>query len=167
VSTNHVQRRTLPYTRTLSGTTISPSSSAGLGVPGEPSTNPVTNQLYSERPEGNYRGGKGRRVPRPAPDADVFDNDVARIATVKSWDKEFRGDLSTVLRGILRHYMTIGTSLYASVVPHVQSSGTGKSRTHDELAKRIFYIPLNLANSDATSMLSVCVFLSLRLRRLF
>ena len=101
------------------------------------------------------------------PDAGVFDNSIARIATVKSWDKEFRGDLSTVLRGILRHYMTIGTSLYAPVVPHVQSSGTGKSRTHDELAKRILYIPLNLASSDATSMLSVCVFLPLRLRRLF
>jgi len=51
--------------RILPGTTISPSSNAELGTPGEPGTNSGTNQLYSERPDGNRRG-KGRRVPRPA-----------------------------------------------------------------------------------------------------
>ena len=105
--------------------------------------------------------------PRPARDTDAFDNDVTRTATVKSWGKEFRGDLSMVLHGILRNYMAIArTSLYACVVPHVQSSGTGKSRTHDELAKRILYIPLNLASSSATSTLAMGI-LSLCSRRLF
>ena len=55
------------------------------------------------------------------------------------------------MRSILRHYMTV-SNLYCLAVPHVQSSGTGKSRTHDELAKSIFYIPLNLAGVGATSM---------------
>jgi len=55
------------------------------------------------------------------PDAAVYDNNVARIATVKSWDNEFVGDISTVLLGILRHYMKVKTPLYARVVPHVQS----------------------------------------------
>ena len=32
---------------------------------------------------------------------------------------------------------TMKTKLYAHVVPHVQSSGTGKSHAHDELAKHI------------------------------
>ncbi|KAI0302586.1 hypothetical protein BC826DRAFT_422138 [Russula brevipes] len=42
-------------------------------------------------------------------------------------------------------------NLYARVVSHVQSSGTGKSRAHDELAKGIFYIPLNLAAPGTTT----------------
>jgi hypothetical protein len=33
--------------------------------------------------------GKGRRVRRSALDEDVFDNNVARTATVKSWDNEY------------------------------------------------------------------------------
>ena len=51
-------------------------------------------------------------------------------------------------------------SLYCRLVPHVQSSGTGKSRTHDELAKHIFYIPLNLAAKGATSMLQLSSYYS-------
>ena len=86
-------------------------------------------------------------------------NGVARIATVKSWDKEFVGDITSALHDILRHYMTV-TDLYCRAVPHVQSSGTGKSRTHDELAKRIFYIPLNLAAAGSTSMLTLCAYSS-------
>ena len=106
------------------------------------------------------------------PDAGVFDNSIARIAIVKSWDKKFVGDISTMLHGILREYMrltadTMKTELYAHVVPHVQSSGTGKSRAHDELAKHILYIPINLAGPGATSMLPLCTFLSLSSRRLF
>ena len=64
-----------------------------------------------------------------------------------------------VLHSILRHYMKV-QSLYSRVVPHVQSSGTGKSRTHDELAKRIFYIPLNLAAPGATSELPQSLYYS-------
>ncbi|KAK2467680.1 hypothetical protein APHAL10511_000274 [Amanita phalloides] len=71
-------------------------------------------------------------------------------ATVKSWDSTFVGDISTALHGILNEYMK-RTRLYVHAVSHVQSSGTGKSRAHDELAKRVLYIPLNLAGPLATT----------------
>lgn len=104
--------------------------------------------------------------PRPALDAAVYD-DSAALATVKSWDKEFVGDISERLLGILHSYMKDETPpLYARVVPHVQSSGTGKSRAHDELAKYVLYIPLNLAGPDAARMLPLCALLSLHSRRL-
>jgi len=79
---------------------------------------------------------------------------------MKSWDSKFVGDISTSLHGILREYMK-RDGLYARVVSHVQSSGTGKSRAHDELAKRVLYIPLNLAGPNATSTLPGHVILSL------
>ena len=85
------------------------------------------------------------------PGADVFNNNVVRIATIKSWETEFVGSHVTVLHDTLCNYVT-EASLYARVVSHVQSSGTGKSRAHDELAKRLLYIPLNLAGPLATSM---------------
>ena len=66
-----------------------------------------------------------------------------------------------MLHDILQDCMNPDITLYARVVAHVQSSGTGKSRTHDELAKHILYIPLNLAAADADSMLSFCALLSL------
>ena len=73
-----------------------------------------------------------------------------------------------MLHSILRHYMLAATAdLYARVVPHVQSSGTGKSRAHDELAKHILYIPLNLASQGANSTLPPHMSLSLHSRRLF
>jgi len=64
------------------------------------------------------------------------------LATIKSWDSKFVGDISTVLHDILRKYMK-PSGLYAYVASRVQSSGTGKSRVHDELAKRVLYIPLS------------------------
>lgn len=36
------------------------------------------------------------------------------------------------------------TSIYSTTVPIVQSSGTGKSRMVDELAKKVFTIPFCL-----------------------
>jgi hypothetical protein len=98
-------------------------------------------------------------VPRAVPKADFFDNNITRAATVKSWDNQFLGDITAALHDILRHYMTV-TSLYCRLVSHVQSSGTGKSRAHDELAKRIFYIPLNLAAKGSTSMLPLSSYYS-------
>src|SRR5258708_991043 len=89
--------------------------------------------------------------PQTTPGADVFNNNVVRVATIKSWETEFVGSHVTVLHDTLCNYMT-KASLYARVMSHVQSSGTGKSRAHDELAKRLLYIPLNLAGPLATSM---------------
>jgi hypothetical protein len=83
----------------------------------------------------------------------LFGNNIVHIATVDSWDAKFVGNIPMILHGILRHHMTtMDPQPYARVVSHVQSSGTGKSRAHDELAKSIFYIPLNLAPPGQTSM---------------
>ena len=68
------------------------------------------------------------------PNADVFDNNVARVAIVKSWDQEFLGPIGTLVHDILQQYIW-EPDVYARIVHHVQSSGTGKSRVHDELAK--------------------------------
>ena len=89
--------------------------------------------LCEARTHQTFPRGKGRQVPRMAPKADFSDNNITRTATVKSWDNQFVGDIASVLHSVLRHYMKV-QSLYCHVVPHVQSSGTGKSRTHDELA---------------------------------
>ncbi len=92
---------------------------------------------------------------------DVLDNNLACVATVKSWETEYLGSHATVLHGILSQYVTeTSSSLYARVVPHVQSSGTGKSRAHDELAKRVLYIPLNLAGWYAARMLLLSTYSS-------
>ncbi|KAI0310213.1 hypothetical protein OF83DRAFT_1272611 [Amylostereum chailletii] len=40
---------------------------------------------------------------------------------------------------------------YAIVIAHVQSSGTGKSRMHDELAKHIVYVPICLASHSQSA----------------
>ena len=45
---------------------------------------------------------------------------------------------------------------YANFLPIVQSSGMGKSRTVDELARRVFTLPFNLRPpADKTGMLWV------------
>lgn len=42
-----------------------------------------------------------------------------------------------------------GEEPYARYATFTQSSGTGKSRMNDELAKSVLYIPINLAAKDA------------------
>ncbi|KAI0300392.1 hypothetical protein BC826DRAFT_675902 [Russula brevipes] len=75
-----------------------------------------------------------------------------KAATVGSWNAKFIGNIPTILHGILRHHTaTKNPQPYVRAVSHVQSSGTGKSRAHDELAKSIFYIPLNLAAPGITT----------------
>ena len=108
--------------------------------------------------------GRARKVgpqrPTLRPTQTIFPDNVTRAATVKSWDSKFVGNIPTALHGTLREYMK-RTGLYARAVSHVQSSGTGKSRAHDELAKRVLYIPLNLAGPHATSALPDHILLSL------
>ena len=41
---------------------------------------------------------------------------------------------------------------YARCAAFTQSSGTGKSRMNDELAKSIFYIPMNLRDGPGSGM---------------
>ena len=45
-------------------------------------------------------------------------------------------------------------------IPLIQSSGYGKSRLMDELAKLVFTIPLNIRNPEEHKGESMCVYLS-------
>jgi hypothetical protein len=70
---------------------------------------------------------------------------IVGLATLDSWKADFVGTSANLLELILNDYMQ-ATNPYARYVAHVQSSGTGKSRVHDELAKRFLYIPICLAS---------------------
>ncbi|KAI0806787.1 hypothetical protein C8Q74DRAFT_1362378 [Fomes fomentarius] len=74
--------------------------------------------------------------------------DASRQAAEDAWHAQYHGDtnaLYTILKLYTMHtnYRSYATR-YASFV---QSSGTGKSRMNDELAKKILYIPINLSRT--------------------
>ena len=72
-------------------------------------------------------------------------------ATEKSWEYPFRGDAAKALwEHIETHYNPSNVTVYAHYAAIVQSSGMGKSRTVDELAKNHFVIPLNLREAEST-----------------
>jgi hypothetical protein len=68
------------------------------------------------------------------------------IAVLKSWDATFHGDTAEVL------LMTISTCLdkqrdaYAHLLNIFNSSGTGKSRMVDQVAKKVVTIPMCLSD---------------------
>jgi hypothetical protein len=72
------------------------------------------------------------------------------LATVASWSTPFVGTASEAFVETLDGYMTDKVDLYyARFISIVQSSGMGKSRMIDEVAKTKFVLPLNLRkNSD-------------------
>ncbi|KAK2459299.1 hypothetical protein APHAL10511_008684, partial [Amanita phalloides] len=66
-------------------------------------------------------------------------------ATEKSWEHPFQGNAARGLwEHIETHYKRPDSKVYAHYAAVVQSSGMGKSRTVDELAKTHLVIPLNL-----------------------
>ncbi|KAB5590064.1 hypothetical protein CTheo_6486 [Ceratobasidium theobromae] len=66
-------------------------------------------------------------------------------ATADAWATPYRGETVTLLKTAIQDMNVRRNNWgYANFVPIVQSSGTGKSRVVDELAKQIFTIPLNL-----------------------
>ena len=74
------------------------------------------------------------------------------LAMSKSWTQDYVGDVADqIWEYIKRHYnWSQFTKLsYARYTAIVQSSGMGKSRAADELAKKHFVIPLCLGNSSA------------------
>ena len=75
---------------------------------------------------------------------------ATHLAATKSWLQTFRGT-TDVLRNRIRRYMDPSTphsEPYARCAVYCQSSGTGKSRMVDELAKEIICIPINLGPWD-------------------
>jgi hypothetical protein len=65
-------------------------------------------------------------------------------ATEKSWEYPFQGNAASGLwEHIEAHYNPSDFRVYAHYAAIIQSSGMGKSRTVDELAKDHFVVPLN------------------------
>ncbi|QRW12304.1 hypothetical protein RhiLY_11303 [Ceratobasidium sp. AG-Ba] len=66
-------------------------------------------------------------------------------ATIGAWTAPYVGKTAQVLKSNLnRMNVWCGSAPYANYVPITQSSGTGKSRAVDELAKEVFTIPFCL-----------------------
>ena len=72
-------------------------------------------------------------------------------ATEIAWSAQYHGD-TDMLYAILTKY-TATPWAYARYASFAQSSGTGKSRMNDELARKILYIPINLSpvGTDGTA----------------
>jgi hypothetical protein len=78
-------------------------------------------------------------------------------ATEKSWLYPFRGDAAEALWEYIEDYFSpsFPKKQYAHYAAIVQSSGMGKSRMTDELAKTHFVIPINIREALCTGTLIV------------
>jgi hypothetical protein len=63
------------------------------------------------------------------------------IAIVRAWDAPFKGVTADLLLESIPMYLKEGRRLHANIV---NSSGTGKSRMVDEVAKKIITVPMCL-----------------------
>ena len=71
-----------------------------------------------------------------------------QLATINSWEHDAPVDFS-LLKGAMTVWMgEPSQEPYARSLAMVQSSGTGKSRMNDEMAKKIVYVPMVLAEHD-------------------
>lgn len=69
----------------------------------------------------------------------------SHFIVVEAWKTEYRTTTAQKLVEKLRAMHGDGEyKVYSSSVPIIQSSGTGKSRMVDEMAKHIFTIPFNI-----------------------
>ncbi|KAM6498654.1 hypothetical protein JOM56_006602 [Amanita muscaria] len=87
--------------------------------------------------------------------AEITDNTLAtagafKEATEHSWTSQFIGPAASALRQHIMHYYNKKPNWYANYLAMVQSSGTGKSRTIDELSKTILTIPVCLRVKGTT-----------------
>ncbi|KAJ7695800.1 hypothetical protein B0H17DRAFT_1178248 [Mycena rosella] len=101
--------------------------------------------------EKSFRALRGHLVPssEPAPTFEADEIDPASVtATIAAWRQPFRGISHMLVLEILKEYLK-ETQHYARNVLVAQSSGCGKSRTQDEIAKLILCLPFNLANHKA------------------
>ena len=63
------------------------------------------------------------------------------IAIMRAWDAPFKGDAANLLLATIPMHLKMGRRLHANIV---NSSGTGKSRMVDEVAKKIITVPMCL-----------------------
>ena len=64
-----------------------------------------------------------------------------------AWQTPYIGT-TDVLERVLQSYRQHTWERYTLCVPFTQSSGTGKSRMIDELAKKKFCLPISFGNSE-------------------
>jgi hypothetical protein len=79
--------------------------------------------------------------------------DSPSLAAAKAWTTAFRGNASDALKACITEMNANRNrgKLFGSSLSLVQSSGTGKSRTVDEVAREIFTFPFCLRETDDTS----------------
>lgn len=68
-----------------------------------------------------------------------------------AWKTEYQGDSADLLARFLKYEQNRHLTGLGNQIPICQSSGMGKSRLIDEVAKQIFTIPMCLSNVDGTS----------------
>jgi hypothetical protein len=88
-----------------------------------------------------------RNMSRSEPhDTTTIATQITSEAAQLAWVQEYRGDYATIM---LNNVDDLPRSQdYPNCIPLIQSSGYGKSRLMDELAKLVFTIPLNIRNPE-------------------
>jgi hypothetical protein len=72
------------------------------------------------------------------------------IATIDAWKEEFKGNAAETLLDMISVYLA-QRNVYSYHANILNSSGTGKSRLVDELAKTIITVPICLCHDDGTA----------------
>ncbi|KAF9810325.1 hypothetical protein IEO21_07013 [Rhodonia placenta] len=86
-----------------------------------------------------------RLLQQSAKDAGMWEVVNEQKTVRDAWTSPYVGDAhTTLLENVREINSSRGMNPYANSMPLLQSSGMGKSRTVDELAKDIFVIPLNV-----------------------
>ncbi|KAF8601771.1 hypothetical protein BDV93DRAFT_524526 [Ceratobasidium sp. AG-I] len=103
----------------------------------------VTRNCFDILKHGRFSASKKRMLPLTQ---GIFDaGGDQKTATVQAWSTPYLGPTAAHLENVLRNMnQARGELQYANFVPLVQSSGTGKSRAVDEVARRLFTLPFNL-----------------------
>ena len=77
------------------------------------------------------------------------------IETEHAWSRKYKGDAATVLLESIADFLNKERQPYARQTNIMNSSGTGKSRMVDELARRIITVPMSLRSYEDQGMHSV------------
>jgi len=78
---------------------------------------------------------------------------VKRPVSERAWNTNYQGDAALLLEKIAVSATSEPEFInqpYTNQISIIQSSGTGKSRTVDELAKKLYTFPFNLRNITDT-----------------
>jgi hypothetical protein len=70
-------------------------------------------------------------------------------AVVEAWNFPFQGCVADALLMTISSYLDRRRSVYARSTSFVNSSGTGKSRAVDEVAKSVIVVPMCLRESGS------------------